>query len=122
MGVHMGDFTMTVSGSAVPTEKTFEVVNPATGAVYAEAPDCSKEQLDAAFDSAAKAYRDWRLDEKLRREMLHKIGDALFAAAGDIGPVLTAEQGKPLSDAGTEVFGAGIWFKYYAGLEFPKEV
>ena len=122
MGVQMADFTMTVSGSAVPTEKTFEVVNPATGAVYAEAPDCSKEQLDAAFDSAAKAYRDWRLDEKLRRQMLHKIGDALFAAAGELAPVLTAEQGKPLNDAATEFFGAGIWFKYYADLELKPEV
>lgn len=118
----MGDFTMTISGSAAPTEKTFKVVNPATGSVYAEAPDCTKEQLDAAFESASKAYRDWRLDEKLRRAALHKIGDALFGAAGDFGPVLTAEQGKPLSDAGTEVFGAGIWFKYYADLELKPEV
>ena len=106
----MADFTMTISGSAVPTEKTFEVVNPATGAVYAEAPDCTKEQLDAAFESASKAYRDWRLDENLRRQTLHKIGDALFGAAGDIGPVLTAEQGKPIRDSMIEAdrFAAGV--------------
>jgi acyl-CoA reductase-like NAD-dependent aldehyde dehydrogenase len=118
----MADFSMTISGSAAPTEKTFEVVNPATSSVYAEAPDCTKEQLDAAFESAAKAYRDWRLDEKLRRQTLHKIGDALFGVAAELAPVLTSEQGKPLSDAGTEVFGAGIWFKYYADLELKPEV
>jgi acyl-CoA reductase-like NAD-dependent aldehyde dehydrogenase len=118
----MADFTMTIDGSAAPTEKTFGVINPATGEVHAQAPDCTKEQLDAAFESAAKAYRDWRLDEKLRRELLHKAGDALFAAAGDIGPVLTAEQGKPLSEGATEAFGAGIWFKYYADLQVPQEV
>ena len=118
----MGDFTMTIGGSAAPTEKTFGVINPATGDVYAEAPDCTKEQLDAAFESASKAYRDWRLDEATRRDALNKIGDALFGAAAEFGPILTAEQGKPLNDAGTEVFGAGIWFKYYAGLDLPREV
>ena len=118
----MGDFTMTIDGSPAPTEKTFGVVNPATGQVFAQAPDCTKQQLDAAFESAAKAYRDWKLDEKLRREVLHKAGDALFAAAGDIGPVVTSEQGKPLSEGATEAFAAGIWFKYYADLQLPQEV
>jgi acyl-CoA reductase-like NAD-dependent aldehyde dehydrogenase len=98
------------------------VINPATGEVHAQAPDCSKEQLDAAFESAHKAYRDWKADEGLRRELLHKAGDAMFAASGELGPILMAEQGKPLNEAATEAFGAGIWFKYYADLEIPREV
>jgi len=115
-------FAMTVDGAAVPTAETFGVVNPATGEVFEQAPRCSREQLDAAFDSAQKAYRDWRSDEAARRAALHKVGDALFAAAGELGAVLTAEQGKPLGDASMEVFGAGIWFKYYADLEIKREV
>ena len=113
---------MTIDGAAVPSSDTFGVINPATGAVHAQAPDCSKEQLDAAFESANKAYRDWKVDEGLRRELLHKAGDAMFAAAGELGPILMAEQGKPLNEAATEAFGAGIWFKYYADLQIPREV
>lgn len=66
----MAELSMTIDGTAVPTADTFEVINPATGEAHAEAPECSKEQLDAAFESAQKAYRDWRTDEKLRRELL----------------------------------------------------
>ena len=118
----MAEISMTIDGAAVPSSDTFGVINPATGEVHAQAPDCSKEQLDAAFESANKAYRDWKADEGLRRELLHKAGDAMFAASGELGPILMAEQGKPLNEAATEAFGAGIWFKYYADLEIPREV
>src|SRR4051812_14158564 len=39
--------------------KTFGVVNPATGEVFAEAPECSTEQLDEVMASAAAAQRGW---------------------------------------------------------------
>ncbi|MCU4187415.1 aldehyde dehydrogenase family protein [Acidiferrimicrobium sp. IK] len=118
----MTTFSMTIDGAPVAAEKTFGVVNPATGKVHAEAPDCTPQQLDAAMQSASKAYRDWKSDEAARRQALSAAGDALFAAASEIGPVLTGEQGKPLGEAELEVFGAGVWFKYYADLEIPAEV
>ncbi|MHB1445014.1 MAG: aldehyde dehydrogenase family protein [Acidimicrobiales bacterium] len=118
----MAEISMTIDGTAVPTADTFGVVNPATGEVQAQAPDCTKEQLDAAFESSSKAYRDWKADEALRRELLGKAADAMFAAAGELGPILMAEQGKPLNEAATEAFAAGIWFKYYADLELPRQV
>ncbi len=118
----MADFTMTIGGEAAATAETFGVVNPATGQVETQAPECSPEQLDAAMDSAAKAYRDWRSDEAARRAVLDQVGDLLFASVDALAPVLTAEQGKSLEDAKLEVLGAGVWFKYYASLEVPREV
>ena len=59
----MSDFVMTIAGEPAPTEATFGVKNPATGEVFAQAPECSRQQLDAAFDAAAKAARDWKSDE-----------------------------------------------------------
>jgi acyl-CoA reductase-like NAD-dependent aldehyde dehydrogenase len=100
----MGDFVMTIAGEAVPTAETFGVRNPATGEVFAEAPECSREQLDAAFDAAAKAARDWKSDEAVRRASLLKAADVLLASVGDLAPILTSEQGKPLGDASIEVF------------------
>ena len=115
-------FEMTIDGSAVASEGTFGVVNPATGEVFAEAPDCTKEQLDAAMESAHKAYRDWRGDIDARRAALSACADALFGAGAEIAPTLTSEQGKPLSDASMEVMGAGVWFKYFADLDIPREI
>src|SRR3546814_9629635 len=113
---------MTIDGVAATTEAAFDVVNPATGAPEATAPDCTPQQLDAAMDSAAKAYRDWRRDEGRRRELLRQCADALMAAAEDVAPILTLEQGKPLGEATFEVYGAAIWFQYYADLEIPRQV
>jgi acyl-CoA reductase-like NAD-dependent aldehyde dehydrogenase len=118
----MSDFVMTVGGDSIPTEGSFGVRNPATGEVFAQAPECSKEQLDAAFDAASKAARDWKNDEAARRSTLLKVADVLLASAGDIAPVLTSEQGKPLADANIEVFAAAIWCQYFANLETPPQV
>jgi acyl-CoA reductase-like NAD-dependent aldehyde dehydrogenase len=118
----MGDFVMTIAGEAVPTAETFGVRNPATGEVFAEAPECSREQLDAAFDAAAKAARDWKSDEAVRRASLLKAADVLLASVGDLAPILTSEQGKPLGDASIEVFAAAIWSQYFANLETPAQI
>ena len=95
----MSDLSMIIAGERHPTEKTFDVINPATGEVFAQAPDCSKEQLDAAFDAAKKAQIDWRRDDDARRALLLEAANKLFAVAGEIGPILTEEQGQPLSGA-----------------------
>jgi acyl-CoA reductase-like NAD-dependent aldehyde dehydrogenase len=113
----MSDFVMTIGGDTVPAADSFGVINPATGDVFAQAPECSREQLDAAFDAASKAQRDWKLDEDVRRQTLLKMADVLLASTGELAPVLTAEQGKPLGDAGIEVFAAAIWCQYFANIE-----
>ena len=118
----MSDFTMVIGGDRRAAAKTFGVINPSTGEVHAEAPDASREQLDEAMDAAAKAYIDWRSDIDVRRQALQACANAMFGAGGEIGPVLTREQGKPLAQANVECLGAGMWFNYFAGLEIPKEV
>ena len=118
----MSDYVMTVGGETIPTGESFGVRNPATGEVFAQAPECGKEQLDAAFDAASKALRDLKTEESARRAALLKVADVLLASAGEIAPVLTAEQGKPLADANIEVFAAAIWCQYFANLETPAQV
>ncbi len=115
----MSDFVMTIAGEPAPTEGTFGVKNPATGEVFAQAPECSRQQLDAAFDAAAKAARDWKADEAQRRAVLNRAAEVLMASTAVLAPVLTAEQGKPLGDAGIEVFASAIWCQYFANLEVP---
>ena len=113
---------MTIDGQGAPSAATFDVLNPATGEVYAQAPECSKEQLDAAMESSAKAYRDWKADENARRDALRQAAAILLGASQEVAPILTAEQGKPISDANIEIIAAGMWLQYYADLEVPREV
>ncbi|WP_223190038.1 aldehyde dehydrogenase family protein [Nonomuraea terrae] len=112
----------TIGGKAHPTAATFDVVNPATGEVFATAPDASAADVDAAVRAAARAYPSWRSDAKTRREVLNAAADALLAALDEIVPILTAEQGKPLAESAREVQTAAMFFRYYADMELPREV
>lgn len=118
----MTDFAHTIDGRTVPGESSFGVVNPATGEVFAEAPACSRAQLDAAMEAAAKAFRSWSRDEKPRREALRACAAAIKARIGELAPILTREQGKPLARATEELVGTAVWFQYTASLEIPVEV
>jgi acyl-CoA reductase-like NAD-dependent aldehyde dehydrogenase len=118
----MTDVSMIIGGERRAAPSSFGVINPATGEVHAEAPECSRDQLDEAFEAAAKAQIAWRADEDARREALRAAANVMFASGDKIGPVLTAEQGKPLAQAGMEALGAGVWLKYFADLEVPREI
>ena len=114
--------SMTIGGSAVAGQGTFGVVNPATGQVFAEAPDCSRVQLDEAMRAAQAAAGAWRADEDARRAALRAAAAAALAAADDLAAILTAEQGKPLKAAAFEVAEMARWLEYSAGLELPRTV
>jgi len=118
----MSDFTMTIDGKSVPGDASFGVINPATGQVFAQAPECSRAQLDAAMATASAAFRPWSRDLAKRRAALLACGEALKARMGEIAPILTQEQGKPLAKAGEELFGGAVWFQYTASLDIPVEV
>jgi acyl-CoA reductase-like NAD-dependent aldehyde dehydrogenase len=118
----MSAYTMTIDGKAVTGASEFEVINPANGSAFARAPECSREQLDGAMEAAARAFRAWSRDEAKRRQVLIDCGDALQARIGELAPLLTQEQGKPLKNANEELFGGAFWFKYTASLQIPVEV
>ncbi len=114
--------SMTIDGAAATAVARFDVINPATGEPFDAAPECSREQLDAAMASAAAAFVDWRRDEPARRRALVTCADAITRHADELAQILTREQGKPLAKAAGELAGAAKWFTYTAKLEMPVEV
>ena len=79
------NFLMTIDGKAVESPSNLDVYNPATGEVFASVPDCTAEQLDAAVESSAKAFKTWKnvpIDE--RAEYLRKIGKVITANAEEL--------------------------------------
>jgi acyl-CoA reductase-like NAD-dependent aldehyde dehydrogenase len=113
---------MLVAGRLVNTPEQDPVINPAFGEPFATVARATKAHVDEAVESAAQAYRAWRRDEAFRRAKLNECAAALQGRAPDIGAVLSQEQGKPLKAATMEVFGAAMWFSYYAGLPVEPEV
>jgi acyl-CoA reductase-like NAD-dependent aldehyde dehydrogenase len=118
----MPDFAMTIAGEAVAAATTFPVVNPATEDVCGHAPSCSREQLDRAMTAARDAFPAWAADREARRSAMLRAAEVLDAAADEMAPLLTAEQGKPLNDAEFEAGLPGRWLRHFAELEPPTEV
>ncbi len=118
----MSDFTMTIDGNSVAGDTSFGVINPATGKVFAQAPECTRAQLDAAMDAASRSFRPWSRDIGARRAALLACAKAVQSRLGELAPILTQEQGKPLAKANEELLGTAVWFQYTASLEIPVEV
>ncbi|SFS00654.1 NAD-dependent succinate-semialdehyde dehydrogenase [Yoonia litorea] len=93
---------------------TFDVTNPARGDVIAKVPDLSREETAQAIAAAEDAQRDWAArPAKERASLLRKWFDLTMANQEDLAIIMTAEQGKPLSEARGEVsYGASFieWF------------
>ena len=117
----MTDQAMVIEGRRWATSSSFDVVNPATERSAGLAPDASKDDLEAAMTAARRAFPAWSRDEERRRALLREAAAALSAAAEQLGAILCAESGHPLAQAVTEIYGASIWFSYYADLEVPLE-
>jgi acyl-CoA reductase-like NAD-dependent aldehyde dehydrogenase len=118
----VSEFNLIIGGERRAASSTFDVLDPATGEVYEQAPECSQALLDEAFGAAAKAQIDWKRDEEIRRSALREAANKMFASADELGGILTREQGKPLARAQEEVLGVGVWLQYYADLEVAPEV
>jgi acyl-CoA reductase-like NAD-dependent aldehyde dehydrogenase len=118
----MQSFAMTIDGRAVNTPDQDAVINPAFGAPFATCARASTAQLDEAIGAAERAFQTWRKDEAFRRRKLHECATALQAKAGELAPVLTQEQGKPLQAATMEILGAAMWFSTFANLPIEPEI
>lgn len=116
-------FTMSIGGQPATSAMSFAVLNPATEAVVAQAPDCTREQLDQAVAAARAAFPLWKAVPYARRQdALRAVGAALAANAEELQALLTAEQGKPLSAAMAEIRAAAWWIGAVADRELPETV
>lgn len=118
------DFTLTIDGQAVDTEARLEVINPATGEVFATCPQADVDNLDAAIAAAKTAFPAWAaLADDDRVEAIRKIGDLLEHHAPELSALITREQGKPQSGPGAnfELEGAVGWTRATEALRLDPE-
>jgi betaine-aldehyde dehydrogenase len=77
--------------------RTTDVVNPATGEVYATAPLSAAADVDAAMAAAEKAFPAWRdATPAARQKAILKIADVLEARADELLAAECENCGKPL--------------------------
>jgi betaine-aldehyde dehydrogenase len=82
---------------------SYDITNPATGEVYAQAPMSGPEDVDQAMTAAARAFETWRDTTPAERQlMLLRIADALERRADEFTAVESLNTGKPLALTASE--------------------
>jgi succinate-semialdehyde dehydrogenase/glutarate-semialdehyde dehydrogenase len=102
--------TWTDSSSGV----TLPVLNPATAEAIGTVSRAERPDLDLALDAAQKGFFDWRKIAAFERsKIMRRAAELIRSRVDTIARILTTEQGKPLSEAKSEILnGADIidWF------------
>jgi len=76
------------------SEGSYEIVNPATEQVVAEAPEASTDDVGRAAEAAAQAFPAWsRTDPRERAALLEAAGRRLAERTPDLLPLVIAEAG-----------------------------
>jgi len=109
-----------IDGKFVPARsgETFEVINPATGEVFAKASAGAAADIDLAVKAARRAFDSgpWSaMNPSVRRNLMWKLADALEKNGDEIAILETLNNGMPLSMARSMVTGGAECLRYNAG-------
>jgi acyl-CoA reductase-like NAD-dependent aldehyde dehydrogenase len=117
------DFAQLIDGQLVGSERQLDVINPATGQVFARCPAATKIQLDQAVAAARRAFESWqRTSYQDRAAMLKIVAEVLRRHQDRLAELLTREQGKPLSQARDEIGRAFAQSEGMTRIEIPVEI
>jgi betaine-aldehyde dehydrogenase len=112
-------FKNVINGELVDSAsgETYDIVDPTTGEVYAQAPRSGAEDVDRAYAAASAAFDGWGgSTPQDRAGALLKIADAIEARVEEINRVECKDTGKPLGlTMSEEMPYASDHFRFFAG-------
>ncbi len=95
--------------------KTISITNPFSGDTLGQVPDLSADEVRMAVSAAHSAQSAWaKLTAKARADILNKWADLIDAHSDDLAIIMTAEQGKPLSEAQGEISYANSFIRWFS--------
>ena len=97
-------------------EPASEVPNPHDRTVLGRVPHLGAEETKLAIRAAEEALPAWRtLSAKERSDAITHWADLCLQHQGDLGRILTLEQGKPLAEARGEILYGTSFLHWFAG-------
>ena len=101
------------------TERTLDVINPATGELLTCVPDADEAEVARAVAAARACFQQktWRgLDPSRRERILWSIAEGIEQDRDELAALISEENGKsPREAMGADVKPAADCFRYYAG-------
>jgi succinate-semialdehyde dehydrogenase/glutarate-semialdehyde dehydrogenase len=104
-----------IDGQWIQGDRTLEVFNPATQQVLGRVPALGAVESERAVAAAARAFESWRrVSAAERGTILQRWFDLIMANQEDLARLMTAEQGKPLSESRGEVAYSASFIEWFA--------
>ncbi|MDQ8207850.1 NAD-dependent succinate-semialdehyde dehydrogenase [Coraliomargarita sp. SDUM461003] len=106
-----------VNGEWIDAEdgRCFEIRNPVDGQVLAKVADCGVAETRRAIEAAEAALPDWQTQTaKARADILRRWFDLVMQHQDALAALLTAEQGKVLSEAKGEIAYGAHYLEWFA--------
>jgi succinate-semialdehyde dehydrogenase/glutarate-semialdehyde dehydrogenase len=95
--------------------RTIAVTNPATGELLGTVPNLGAAETRRAIEAANAAWPAWRATTaKERSAILRKWAELMMANQEDLAVIMTAEQGKPLTESRGEIAYAASFIEWFA--------
>lgn len=104
------------TGVSAADSERFITSNPATEEPLAEVAAAQAADVNRAVETAREVYPAWRdtlPDERGR--IVYRIGQLVREYRDELAALESLDQGKPLSQAESDIEGAARYFEYYAG-------
>ena len=96
-------------------DATIDVSNPFNGDVIGNVPSLTTDDVNDAVAASHEAQVTWAAKTpKERAELLQKWADLIDANKEDLAIIMTAEQGKPLTESRGEVGYANSFIRWFA--------
>ena len=100
---------------AASDEATIDVSNPFSGDIIGTVPSLTTDDVNDAVAASHDAQITWAAKTpKERAELLQKWADLIDANKEDLAIIMTAEQGKPLTESRGEVGYANSFIRWFA--------
>ena len=99
------------------SDKVQDLINPATGQVFAKAPVSNAADVDKAMQSAASAFEVWKESTPgERQKAINKIADAIEARSEELIGIESENTGKPIAVTRAEEIGPMLdQIRFFAG-------
>ncbi|MED5242076.1 MAG: aldehyde dehydrogenase family protein, partial [SAR324 cluster bacterium] len=94
--------------------ETTDITNPSTGKVLGTVPNCGAVEAKRAIEGANDAWPKWRSKTaKERALILRRWYELMMENQEDLARLMTAEQGKPLSESRGEIAYAASFIEWF---------
>ena len=121
-GIHLNDVALFreqcyVDGHWIDADSgaAFDVTDPATGQSIGTVPAFGRTETRRAIEAANAAYPAWRaLTAKERAGLLRRWYEEMLKHQEDLAIIMTAEQGKPLTESRGEILYGASFIEWFA--------